>query len=71
MLAIRDFLIFILGSRFALMQMKALFFYLLLNFNIQPYNETQIPLKIVNSAMLWITEKGINLELQPRTEPEK
>lgn len=55
------------GSRFALMEIKALVFYLLLKFNIQPYEKTQIPVKIAKSAANWITDGGIHLELKPRT----
>ncbi|XP_031628377.1 cytochrome P450 9e2-like [Contarinia nasturtii] len=55
-----------IGSRFALMEIKALFFYLLLNFTIQPYEKTQIPLKIAKSAVGWVTEKGIHVEFKPR-----
>uniref|UniRef100_A0A1B0D3B4 Uncharacterized protein n=1 Tax=Phlebotomus papatasi TaxID=29031 RepID=A0A1B0D3B4_PHLPP len=34
------------GSRFALMEMKALIYYILLNFKIEPNEKTQIPLKL-------------------------
>lgn len=57
----------LLGSRFALMEVKALFFYLILNFNIQPYEKTQIPLEIAKSVLNWSFENGIHLELKPRT----
>ncbi|KAJ6647419.1 putative cytochrome P450 9f2, partial [Pseudolycoriella hygida] len=58
------------GSRFALMEMKAFFFYLLLNFNLEPYEKTQIPVKLAKSsaAANWRSENGINLELKPRTQ---
>lgn len=49
------------------MEMKALLFYLILNFNIQPYEKTQIPLKIAKSLLNWSTERGIDLEFRPRT----
>ncbi|XP_055301643.1 probable cytochrome P450 9f2 [Sitodiplosis mosellana] len=55
-----------IGSRFALMEMKALLFYLLLNFNIQPYDETEIPLKIGRSTISWNIKNGIHLEFKPR-----
>ncbi|XP_055301572.1 probable cytochrome P450 9f2 [Sitodiplosis mosellana] len=54
------------GSRFALMEIKALLFYLLLNFNIQPYEKTEIPLKIVNSSINWNIGNVIHLEFKPR-----
>lgn len=55
-----------IGSRFALMEIKALFFHLVLNFNIQPYEKTQIPLKIGKTAANWIIDGGMHLEFKPR-----
>lgn len=54
------------GSRFALMEIKAMYFYLVLNFKIRPYERTQIPLKIAKSSTTLSSESGINLELIPR-----
>ncbi|XP_055301644.1 probable cytochrome P450 9f2 [Sitodiplosis mosellana] len=54
------------GSRFALMEIKALLFYLLLNFNIQPYEKTEIPLKMSYSHFSWNIANGIHLEFEPR-----
>lgn len=54
------------GSRFALMEIKALFFYILVNFNIEAYDKTDIPIKIAKAAANWSTENGIHLELKPR-----
>lgn len=48
------------------MEIKALFFYLILNFNIQPNDKTEIPIKISKSAANWSTENGMHLELKPR-----
>ncbi|XP_059607669.1 probable cytochrome P450 9f2 [Phlebotomus argentipes] len=55
------------GSRFALMEVKAFLFYLILNFKIEPNEKTQIPLKLTtNSAMA--SEKGIWVQLTPRSK---
>lgn len=54
------------GSRFALMNIKAIAFYLLLNFNIQPYEETQIPIKFAKAPAVLTPEKGIHLEFKQR-----
>lgn len=54
------------GSRFALMEIKAILFYLLRDFVIQPYEKTEIPIKIAKSAANWVTENGIHLEFKPR-----
>lgn len=48
------------------MEIKALFFYLLLNFNIAAYEETQIPIKFAKTVTNWVPERGINLEFRPR-----
>ncbi|XP_031624487.1 uncharacterized protein LOC116341517 [Contarinia nasturtii] len=54
-----------IGSRFALMELKAILYYLLLNFSFEPNKDTQIPLKMKKGFFL-VTEKGVNLELKPR-----
>lgn len=56
-----------IGSRFALMQMKCAFYYLLLNFTLEVCDKTQIPLKLVKGTRTQ-PEKGIWLELRPRNE---
>lgn len=53
------------GNRFALMEIKAILYYLLLNFSFEANNDTQIPLKMKKVAFM-ITEKGVHLELRPR-----
>lgn len=55
-----------IGSRFALMEIKALYFYLLLRFSIQPFEKTQIPVKIAKSTVGWVPENGIHLEFRTR-----
>lgn len=54
-----------IGSRFALMEIKVILFYLLLNFSLEPNEVTQIPLKMKRTIVM-TTEKGVNLELKPR-----
>lgn len=53
------------GSRFALMELKAILYYLLLNFSFEVNEDTQIPLKFKKGLIL-LPEKGIHLELKPR-----
>jgi len=55
-----------IGSRFALMEVKTIFFYLLLNFSIEVTEKTQIPLKFENLPFQVKPEKGIWVELRPR-----
>lgn len=55
------------GSRFALMEVKAILYYLLLNFSFEPNKDTQIPLKMKKGFFL-LTEKGVHLELKPRSK---
>ncbi|XP_055313348.1 probable cytochrome P450 9f2 [Sitodiplosis mosellana] len=56
-----------IGSRFALMELKAILYYLLLNFSLEPNKDTQIPLKLRKSPFV-IAEKGVHLELKPRAK---
>ncbi|XP_031640250.1 probable cytochrome P450 9f2 isoform X2 [Contarinia nasturtii] len=55
-----------IGGRLALIIIKACFFHLLLNFNIQPHEKSEIPLKIRNSIALWHIKNAVHLELIPR-----
>ncbi|XP_055696953.1 probable cytochrome P450 9f2 [Phlebotomus papatasi] len=54
-----------IGSRFALMEVKALIYYILLNFKIEPNEKTQIPLKLTKNPVI-LSEKGIWVQLTPR-----
>ncbi|XP_031624496.1 probable cytochrome P450 9f2 [Contarinia nasturtii] len=54
-----------IGSRFALMEIKAIVYYLLLNFSIEPNEKTQIPVKL-KRGMILLPENGMHLELKPR-----
>ena len=55
-----------IGSRFALMELKTIFYYLMLNFRFEVTEKTQIPLKLVNNPITAKTEKGIWMALVPR-----
>lgn len=54
------------GSRFALMEAKAVIYYLLLNFKFVSYARTQIPLRLAKSAASIKAEKGVHLQMVPR-----
>lgn len=54
-----------IGSRFALMELKAILYHLLLNFSFEVNKDTQIPLKMKKGPVM-ATEKGVQLELRPR-----
>lgn len=58
----------VLGSRFALMQVKAILYYLLLNFTFEPNEKTDIPIKLKKSSFATVPENGFHLELIPRTK---
>lgn len=55
-----------IGSRFALMEIKTIFYYLLLQFKINVTSKTQIPLQLKKVPVGLKTEKGVWVELQPR-----
>jgi len=55
-----------IGSRFALMEAKAVIFYLLLNFSFERNDKTQIPLKLSKSAFSLTAENGVNVTLKLR-----
>lgn len=57
-----------IGSRFALMEMKVVIYYLLLNFSFEVTEKTQIPLKLEKSPTKIAPEKGIWVELKPRIQ---
>lgn len=54
-----------IGSRFALMEVKAALYYLLLNFRLEVTGKTQIPLK-VQKGFGKVPAKGVWLKLAPR-----
>ncbi|XP_055306358.1 uncharacterized protein LOC129570685 [Sitodiplosis mosellana] len=55
-----------IGSRFALMEVKAILYYLLLNFSFEPNEKTEIPIKLKKQIIMLIPENGLHLELKPR-----
>lgn len=55
-----------IGSRFALMEGKAILFYLLSAFTFEVCDKTQVPLKMAACGLQVRTEKGIWIELKPR-----
>uniref|UniRef100_U5EYB7 Putative cytochrome n=1 Tax=Corethrella appendiculata TaxID=1370023 RepID=U5EYB7_9DIPT len=54
-----------IGSRFALMEVKAVIYYLLLNFSFEVCEKTQIPLKL-RSGFGMFAEKGVWVDLKLR-----
>ena len=55
-----------IGSRFALMELKTILFYLLLNFTFDITDKTQIPLRLEKNPFGLKTEKGAWMALTPR-----
>lgn len=55
-----------IGSRFALMECKAILYYLLTNFTFEVAPTSTIPLRIANSGFSVKSEKGFNIILKPR-----
>lgn len=55
-----------IGSRFALMELKTIIYYLLLNFNFEPTEKTQIPLKLKFNPIQFLPEKGVWVRFTPR-----
>ncbi|XP_055696952.1 probable cytochrome P450 9f2 [Phlebotomus papatasi] len=54
------------GSRFALMELKTLIYYMMLNFSLEVTEKTQIPLKFGKSFSSLASESGIHIKLRPR-----
>jgi cytochrome P450 family 9 len=56
-----------IGSRFALMEIKTVFYYLLSNFKFEPNEKSQIPLELMKKTTFGMqTEKGIWMTFKPR-----
>ncbi|CAH1987058.1 unnamed protein product [Acanthoscelides obtectus] len=53
-----------IGSRFALLETKAVFFHLLSKFEIVPTNKTQVPLKLNRRSFNFVAENGFWLGLK-------
>ncbi|XP_055529188.1 probable cytochrome P450 9f2 [Wyeomyia smithii] len=56
-----------IGSRFALMEVKAIIYHLLLKFSFQRSENTQIPLKLKKGFVALTTEKGMFMQLAARS----
>jgi len=56
-----------IGSRFALLEAKVVYCYLLRNFEIHPYEKTQIPIKLNKRGFNMTAEDGFWIELRKRT----
>lgn len=55
-----------IGSRFALMELKTIIYYLLLSFDFVPTEKTQIPMKLSKSPTTLQSEKGVWVGFNPR-----
>ncbi|GAB0096685.1 Cytochrome P450 [Sergentomyia squamirostris] len=55
-----------IGSRFALMELKSIMYYLILNFSLEVTEKTEIPVKLAKSLVSLQAENGIHLQLRPR-----
>jgi cytochrome P450 family 9 len=48
------------------MEIKILYYYILLNFSLEATEKTEFPIKLSKSLTTFYPEKGIWLELKPR-----
>lgn len=48
------------------MEIKAVLYYLLLNFTFEPNHNTPIPVKLKKTAMGLVAEDGLSLDFVPR-----
>lgn len=55
-----------IGSRFALMEIKTIIYYLLLTFDFEVTKKTQIPIKLSKNPTQLQTEKGVFVGFKPR-----
>lgn len=55
-----------IGSRLALLKIKVIIYHLLLNFSLEPNENTQIPLRLKKSPFSLRSEKGVFLNFKPR-----
>ncbi|XP_053683470.1 probable cytochrome P450 9f2 [Sabethes cyaneus] len=56
-----------IGSRLALMEVKLMVYYLLKDFSLEPTEQTQIPLQMSKNVFALKADKGVWLEMKPRT----
>uniref|UniRef100_A0A1L8E430 Putative cytochrome n=1 Tax=Nyssomyia neivai TaxID=330878 RepID=A0A1L8E430_9DIPT len=57
-----------IASRFALMELKTILYYVVLNFHLEPTKETQIPLKFAKGFIGPVTEKKVYIKFRPRED---
>lgn len=57
-----------IGSRFALMEIKTMMYFLVLHFSIEKNEKTQIPLKLKKTPFAIAVENGVQLEFRPRQQ---
>lgn len=55
-----------IGSRFALMEVKAIVYYMLLEFSFERTPNTQVPLQLAKGFAGMRSEKGVHVEFRPR-----
>uniref|UniRef100_A0A182PZA2 Uncharacterized protein n=1 Tax=Anopheles epiroticus TaxID=199890 RepID=A0A182PZA2_9DIPT len=55
-----------IGSRFALMEVKSIIYYLLKSFTFERCDKTQVPLRLKKSPVVLAAEKGIWIRFKPR-----
>lgn len=55
-----------IGSRFALMEIKAILYYMLLHFSFEPNEKTVIPIKLKKSMFVLLPENGLHLDFKMR-----
>jgi len=55
-----------IGSRFALMEVKAVIYYLLLRFTFEPNKDSQIPIKLKKTMIVMTSEKGVHVTMKLR-----
>lgn len=57
-----------IGSRFALLETKTLFFNIMSKFNINVTSKTQVPIVLSRKSFNLVGEKGLWLALEPRSK---
>ncbi|KAK9710728.1 Cytochrome P450 [Popillia japonica] len=56
-----------IGSRFAILETKTIFFYMLSKFNFVAIDKTQIPIKLCRKNLNPVGENGMWIGIEPRT----
>lgn len=60
-----------IGSRFALMEVKAILYNLLLKFSFERYEKTQVPVKLKRASFNMSLQDGLYLEFKPHKSIQK